>query len=106
MLPAGAASCGLKAHDGRAVMVGIRPESITDPDGADRNAETVAKEPCLVEVVEPAGSDTFVVTHLGGTEVIARMRADARVPVGQRVPFAFNMDKAVYFDPETQLRLA
>ena len=33
----------------------------------------------MIEVVEPAGSDTFAVTHLGGKEVVARLRADADV---------------------------
>ena len=59
----------------------------------------------LVEVVEPAGSDTFVVTRLGGVEVIARMHADAVVRPGQPAPFAFAMGKAVLFDPETGQRL-
>ncbi len=58
-----------------------------------------------VEIVEPAGSDTFVITRLGGKEVTARMRADAIVKAGDTVPFAFNLDKAVLFDPGTEKRL-
>ncbi|MBV8566884.1 MAG: TOBE domain-containing protein, partial [Methylobacteriaceae bacterium] len=58
-----------------------------------------------VDVVEPAGSDTFVVTRLAGKEVTARMPADADVRAGARVPFAFNLDKALLFDPATGLRL-
>ena len=52
-----------------------------------------------------AGADTFVVTHLGGKEVTARMRADADVKPGAVMPFAFNLDKAVVFDPGTGKRL-
>ena len=37
---------------------------------------------CLIEVVEPAGSDTFAVTKLGGKEVVARLRADAQIVAG------------------------
>jgi multiple sugar transport system ATP-binding protein len=33
------------------------------------------------------------------------MRADAEVRPGQMAPFAFNMEKAVLFDPETKRRL-
>ena len=33
------------------------------------------------------------------------MRADADVQPGQRLPFAFNLDKAVFFDPGTGKRL-
>ncbi|MEZ2132352.1 MULTISPECIES: TOBE domain-containing protein, partial [unclassified Sinorhizobium] len=96
----------LEAHTGRQVVFGIRPEALTDPDGADRNAKTLAEEDCLIEVVEPAGSDTFAVIKLGGKEVVARLRADARIQAGQSARLAFNLDKAVFFDPQSQLRIA
>ncbi|RVI71546.1 ABC transporter ATP-binding protein, partial [Sinorhizobium meliloti] len=67
----------LSAYAGKEVVFGIRPEALTDPDGADRNAQFVAEGECLIEVVEPAGSDTFAVTRLGGKEIVARLRADA-----------------------------
>jgi multiple sugar transport system ATP-binding protein len=56
-------------------------------------------------VVEPAGSDTFAVTHLGGAEVVARLRADANVRPGSATPLAFNLSKSVFFDPATELRI-
>jgi multiple sugar transport system ATP-binding protein len=106
LLDAGRGAEGLRNQDGREVLVGIRPEAITDTDGADRMAKTVVHADCHVDVVEPAGSDTFVVTRLAAKEVIARMRSDANVRTGDRMDFAFNMDKAVYFDPATQKRVA
>jgi len=57
-------------------------------------------------VVEPAGSDTFAVTKLGSKEVVARLRADARIEAGQTARLAFNLDKAVFFDPASQTRIA
>ncbi len=106
VLDPGAASEKLGAVIGQNVLLGIRPEAITDHDGADRNARTLVDVACHVDVVEPAGSDTFVVTQLGGKHVIARMRSDASVKAGQRAPFTFNMDKAVFFDPKTEQRVA
>jgi len=91
--------------EGRKVVLGIRPEAVTDRDGADRTSRAIEIIEAQVEVVEPAGSDTFVVTRLAGKEVTARMRADADVRAGTRVPFAFNLDKAVLFDPASGLRL-
>ncbi|ABR61991.1 sn-glycerol-3-phosphate ABC transporter ATP-binding protein UgpC [Sinorhizobium medicae] len=96
----------LSAYAGREVIFGIRPEALTDPDGADRNAKFVAEGECLIEVVEPAGSDTFAVTRLGGKEIIARLRADARIAPGQTARLAFNLDKAVFFDTESEKRIA
>ncbi len=95
----------MAAHADRDVILGIRPEAITDPDGADRNSKSVHSLEARVEVTEPAGSDTFVVTHLGGTEVTGRFRADVDVQPGKVFPFAVNMDKAVAFDPESENRI-
>jgi multiple sugar transport system ATP-binding protein len=96
---------GLAAYAGKEIVFGIRPEALTDPDGADRNARLLVEGECLIEVVEPAGSDTFAVTKLGGKEVVARLRADARIAPGQHTRLAFNLDKAVYFDPQSQQRI-
>jgi multiple sugar transport system ATP-binding protein len=104
-LPVAPGKEALDAYAGRQVIFGIRPEALTDPDGADRNAKTVAEGDCLIEVVEPAGSDTFAVTKLGGKEVVARLRADARIHAGEHARLAFNLDKAVFFDPQTQKRI-
>jgi len=105
-LPITQANGALSAYAGKEIVFGIRPEALTDPDGADRNARSLAEGDCLIEVVEPAGSDTFAVTKLGSKEVVARLRADARVTAGQTARLAFNLDKAVFFDPASQTRIA
>jgi multiple sugar transport system ATP-binding protein len=96
---------GAPLSEGDDVIFGIRPEAVTDRDGADRNARTVAIVDGYVDVVEPAGSDTFVVTQLGGKALTARMRSDVPVRAGETMPFAFNLDKAVVFDPRSGMRL-
>ncbi|PZF75367.1 sugar ABC transporter ATP-binding protein [Aestuariivirga litoralis] len=90
---------------GRKVLLGIRPEAITDPEGADRKSGNIQQLRNRVTVTEPAGSDTFVTMTLSGKDVIARMRADANVVPAQVFDFAINMDKAVAFDPETEARI-
>ncbi len=94
-----------KLEDGSAVIFGIRPEAVSDLESLDRNAKAVAKFDANVEIVEPAGSDTFVVTKIAGKEVTSRMRADADVRVGRAHAFAFNLDKAVLFDPRSTRRI-
>ncbi len=95
----------LTAWDGREILLGIRPEAITDPDGADRNSTNIVSLTNRVGVIEPAGADTFVTMKLGGKDIIARMRADANVASGQDFDFAVNMEKAVAFDPQTEERI-
>ena len=98
-------SAALCAHAGRQVILGIRPEAISEAR-ADRAAQSGAVAvDCLVEVVEPAGADTFVITRLGGVEVVARMGADCGVRAGRMARFVFCLDKAVFFDPNTQARI-
>ncbi len=91
---------------GRDILLGIRPEAITDPEGADRTSRNIVSLRNRVTVTEPAGADTFVTMTLGGRDAIARMRADASVAAGQDFDFAVNMDKAVAFDPATETRIA
>ncbi len=105
VVPAPPNSDAGKLAEGANVIFGIRPEAVSDLESLDRNAKTVAKFDSTVEIVEPAGSDTFVVTRIAGKEVTARMRADADLRVGQSHVFAFNLDKAVLFDPATTRRI-
>ncbi len=95
----------LSDWNGRDILLGIRPESITDPDGADRNSRNIVPLRNLVGITEPAGADTFVAMSLGGKDIIARMRSDANVVSGQHFDFAINMEKAVAFDPKTEERI-
>ncbi len=95
----------LRKYVGKSVVLGIRPEAITDPDGADRDATHIENVTSHVGVIEPAGSDTFVMTEFGGQECNARMRANANVHVGEDAAFAINMDKTVAFDRETEKRI-
>jgi multiple sugar transport system ATP-binding protein len=104
-LPFAGGGGALRGHVGRRIVLGIRPEAITDEDGADRNSRAIHVIDNLVEVTEPAGSDTFVVSEMGGKEVTARFRADVDVKPGARFPFAINMEKAVAFDAQTEARI-
>ena len=105
VLPLAHAPDSLASYTDKKVVFGIRPEALTDPDGADKNARQLANADCHIEVVEPAGSDTFAVTALGGKQVVARLRADANIQPGKSTPLAFNLSKAVFFDPESQNRI-
>jgi multiple sugar transport system ATP-binding protein len=105
VLPIPPSAVAARLADGARVIFGIRPEAVNDRESIDRNAKSVASFDARVEIVEPAGSDTYVVTHAAGKELTARMRADTVVRVGENHTFAFNLDKAVLFDPESTRRI-
>src|SRR5579871_836604 len=92
-LPIPASADETRLSDGAKVILGIRPEAVNDKESVDRNARSVATFDARVELVEPAGSDTYVVTRAAGKELTARMRADTQVRVGEDHTFAFNLDK-------------
>ena len=85
------------------VIIGIRPEDIGDAKLRKSNGLEMSE--CLVDVVEPAGADTYVLLGLGGKEVTARVPGDTEAASGKRMNFTFNMSKLSYFDPRTGLRL-
>ncbi len=90
---------------GKAVIVGLRPEAITDDGLVDPTARSIAHVAADVTMVEPTGSDTFVTGRFDGTSFTARTRAEVSAEPGQSFRFAFNLDKAVVFDPETGDRI-
>jgi multiple sugar transport system ATP-binding protein len=96
---------GLGIQDGQKAILGLRPEAITDPDSADRKSSQVYTLEVPVEITEPTGADTFVVTQLGGKDVVGRFRADTQLQIGKLSSFSFNMEKAVAFDPVTEKRV-
>ena len=85
------------------VALGIRPEDIGDAALQKRAGDQVSS--CKIDVVEPAGADTYVLMTLGGVEVTARLQAETLASAGVYMDMSFNMDKASYFDADTGKRL-
>lgn len=85
------------------VIVGVRPEDIAEPNfGATQAAQEIS---CMVDIVEPAGADTFVVMTLGGKQVNARLHAQTSATAGQALNLAFEISKVSYLSPQTGERL-
>ena len=85
------------------IILGVRPEDIAQKGvRSDKNAQSAK---CMVEQVEPAGADTYVVTHLGGKQVTARLHAETNAVAGKEMDLCFDFGKVSYFQPETGQRL-
>ena len=92
---------------GREVVVGIRPECITEPTrqfGDTGNATLTIAAP--VEMIEPTGAETIVVLRLGDERALGRVSADLRPRLGEKSSFAVDTRKISLFDPSTGDRIA
>ena len=87
------------------VVMGIRPEDIVEPKLYSGASNQLQDAECMIEIVEPAGADTFVVTELGGTQVTARLNAETTATAGQNQHLALDLNKISYFAPDSGLRL-
>jgi len=87
-------------HTGRQVIMGIRPEDISEASelpNADGNTATLP-----VEVVEHLGSETNVYLLAGQTPFIARLDARAPAEAGKPMQVAFDAGRLHLFDPDTE----
>ncbi|MDE0030960.1 MAG: sn-glycerol-3-phosphate ABC transporter ATP-binding protein UgpC [Deltaproteobacteria bacterium] len=85
------------------VVLGLRPEDIVE--AGFRAGEDVQTAECLIDMVEPAGADTFVVTLLGGKQVTARLHSETQAQPGSTLNLAFDLGRVSYFSPDTGERL-
>ena len=94
---------GLEVHVGRETTLGVRPEDIvTAEGGADPVKSTVTAK---LEVIEPMGSETYWYLAVGISSFIARVDSHVRAKVGDEVTLALDLEKAHYFDVETEEKI-
>lgn len=88
-----------KGYADQSLILGVRPENIQIVD-TQADEKTSASD-AIVDSVELLGAESIIYTMLGNKEMIIKS-ADATVGRGDHVKLAFNMDKALLFDPETE----
>jgi multiple sugar transport system ATP-binding protein len=100
-LSAGLAA-GARRAQGRAVLLGIRPESIVvRGDGVDTPPRGASWISASVYINEPLGSDQFLTLDVGDTRVKVRASPDLAVRATDRVEVAFEPHKLHLFDGAT-----
>jgi multiple sugar transport system ATP-binding protein len=99
----------LAKHVGREIILGIRPEHVTDAVSARRAATADGYHPteveCLIEMTEPTGPDTLVFAWFNGIRATCRTHPRAEATPGLHTKLAFDLSKAVFFDPASEQRV-
>jgi multiple sugar transport system ATP-binding protein len=91
----------LKDYIGKEVLFGIRPE---DMEYAKTPA-AVNNMQMKVSVIEPLGAETNLFLNSKTQQVVVRTDPDIKFSLGDTVNFVPLMDKAKFFDKETELNI-
>jgi len=105
VFPLNSAESQLKAWQGKAVTMGIRPENITHKDDFRASEPDHYVAPAKVEVTEPTGPDTLIMVRINDTDVVCRVHPGHAKRHGDTMDLMFDMSKTLFFDPQTELRL-
>jgi multiple sugar transport system ATP-binding protein len=94
----------LKPYTGKSVVLGIRPENISD------DAEALAAHPdsvitTKIDVRELLGAEVFLYFDVDGKQTTARVSPKTKLQVGDEAKFALDMEKIHLFDKETEKNL-
>ena len=104
-IPASPGNGGLAQWVGREVLLGVRPEHMSDSLPDLEEESQVHELDCEVMVVEPTGADTIVFVTLNGKEVTCRVHPDSAGKPGETMRLVTDMARAFFFDPDTGERI-
>jgi len=94
----------LKNYLNKNIIMGIRPEDIYD-SRFDAMAESPQKFITKVDFVEPLGNEYHIVLTTANNEYTARFDPKDLPRMGQELCVTFDMAKAHFFDPESEVNL-
>ena len=101
-LPAEKASAPeIADYIGQEVIVGLRPEAISDQESAvEANPDTSLEVD--VDVTELMGAEIYLYLNIGETNMIARVSSRSQSRAGQKIKVAFDMSRFHIFDKDTE----
>ncbi len=91
----------LKGYVGKSVTFGIRPEDVQYSEKAVKDATITGS----VSVVEPLGSETHVYVATSKAQVIGKIAPEFEVHPDDKVALTPTMEKAKFFDLESELTI-
>lgn len=96
-IPAGTLPEG---QDQKDIIIGLRPEHISHTPQVDETTVSVK-----LDVVELMGSEYMVYGKLEDHPFVGRVEANMKLEAGTVFPITFDLEKARFFNPETEERI-
>ena len=91
----------LAEYIGKEVVVGLRPEGISDEaKSVEANPETSFD--VNVDVTELMGAEIYLYLNIGETNLIARVSSRSKSRAGDRIKVSFDMSRLHIFDNDTE----
>lgn len=91
----------LEPYVGKQITFGIRPEDV-EYSHKSEEGKTING---TVSVVEPLGSETQVYVSTDGANIVGKIAPEVIPTVGEEVSLIVNMEKARFFDLDTEVRI-
>jgi multiple sugar transport system ATP-binding protein len=85
----------VRAHAGKRMTLGVRPEALHPAGGADASEYSFAS---AVDVVEPLGNEILLNFRAGGAAMVARVDPAVRVKAHDSIRIALDPERVHFFD--------
>ena len=85
-------------YDGKTIVMGIRPENISDARQHDTDSVIAAP----VKVYELLGAEVYLYAELEGANMTSRVKSETTAKTGDTVDFYFDVNKIHLFDKDTE----
>ncbi|MEK3799603.1 sn-glycerol-3-phosphate ABC transporter ATP-binding protein UgpC [Peribacillus sp. FSL H8-0477] len=93
-----------QGYIGKEIILGIRPEDFHDePLFIESSPETTVT--AHIDVAELMGAEFMLYSTIAGQDFVARVDARTIYQAGEKVKLALDMNKAHFFDKETEVRI-
>ncbi|MDP4083959.1 MAG: sn-glycerol-3-phosphate ABC transporter ATP-binding protein UgpC [Bacillota bacterium] len=93
-----------QGYVGKTIVLGVRPEDIHD-EPVFIEASSGSKITANIDVSELLGAETMIYSNIGGQDFVARLDSRTDIHPGDSLELAFDMNKAHFFDFETEQRI-
>ncbi|MBE1556298.1 ABC transporter ATP-binding protein [Sporosarcina limicola] len=92
-----------QGYAGKTIVLGIRPEDVLEGPVVNDSPDTKIR--ASIEVSELMGAEIVLYSKVNNQDFVARVDSSCNVVAGETIDFAFNLEKAHFFDEESELRI-